>query len=287
MADFSKVNRHGIAVWAGLTLLLGVSACNNNPKNSPAPRAILQDGPEAGFRPSHPYETAVNPRDGLTYVWIPPGSFMMGCSAGDSRCDPAEKPAHQVTLTKGFWIGQTEVTQAAYKKRRDDVDPGQPKGDNLPIVWISWNSASAYCNGIGDMRLPTEAEWEYAARAGTSTPTYGVLDDIAWHAGNSGDHLHEVGKKKPNAWGLFDMLGNAREYTADWRTAGITPDSSDYPTEPQTDPGGPATGTNRVSRGGDFGDSPGIRVSERQWGSPSFGGAKLGFRCAGNYLFLK
>lgn len=266
MADFSsKVNRHAVAACVSLTLLLGVSACNSN---SSAPRTNLQDGPDAGFQPSHPYETAVNPRDGLTYVWIPPGTFMMGCSAGDSRCD-------------------TEVTQAAYKKRRGDVDPGQPKGDNLPIVWVSWNSASAYCNGVGDMRLPTEAEWEYAARAGTRTPTYGVLDDIAWHAGNSGDQLHEVGKKKPNGWGLFDMLGNAREYTADWRTAGITPDSSDYPTGPQTDPGGPATGTNRVSRGGDFGDSPGIRVSERQWGPPSFGGAKVGFRCAGNYLFLK
>jgi formylglycine-generating enzyme required for sulfatase activity len=149
----------------------------------------------------------VNPKDGLTYVWIPPGKFHMGCSPGDAACGDDEKPAHEVTISKGFWLGQTSVTQRAYRLVAGQ-DPSAHKGDNLPVEHVDWNEAKAYCAAIGG-RLPTEAEWEYAARAGSTGARYDNLDEIAWHTQNSGGQSHEVGQKLPNAFGLYDMLGNA------------------------------------------------------------------------------
>jgi formylglycine-generating enzyme required for sulfatase activity len=112
-----------------------------------------------------PRETRLNPKDGLTYVWVPPGKFMMGCSSGDNECEADEKPAHEVEITRGFWMGQTEVTQAAWKKVTGS-DPSHFKGDQLPVEQVSWEEADAYCKAVG-LRLPAEVEWEYAARAGT------------------------------------------------------------------------------------------------------------------------
>jgi formylglycine-generating enzyme required for sulfatase activity/uncharacterized caspase-like protein len=155
----------------------------------------------------------VNPADGLTYVWIPPGKFWMGCSPGDTQCDDDEKPPKEVNITKGFWMGQTEVTQAAYE-RVMGTNPSHFKGANLPVETINMQEAGAYCAKVG-LRLPTEAEWEYAARAGDTKARYGPLDDVAWNTGNSGGKTHEVGKKTPNAWGLYDTLGNVREWTSD------------------------------------------------------------------------
>jgi len=150
--------------------------------------------------------TRVNPKDGLTYVWIPPGKFQMGCSAGDAECFDNEKPAHQVTIAKGFWLGRTSVTQQAYQ-RVTGKNPASHKGANLPVEEVDWNEAQAYCKAIGG-RLPTEAEWEYAARAGSTGVRYGNLDEIAWYDKNSGNQSQEVGQKSPNAFGLYDMLGN-------------------------------------------------------------------------------
>jgi formylglycine-generating enzyme required for sulfatase activity len=220
-----------------------------------------------------PGTTRVNPKDGLTYVWIPPGTFTMGCSWGDAECDDDEKPAHRVTITHGLWIGQTEVTQAAYQ-RAMGTNPSHFQGTNLPVETISWNEAQTYCEAVG-MRLPTEAEWEYAARAGSTGARYGDLDAIAWYAGNSGNKTHEAGQKQPNAWGLYDMLGNVWEWVAAW--------GAEYAAGSQSDPRGPASGTHRVLRGGSWYYGPRLaRASLRNRLVPEYRGYADGVRCAGN-----
>jgi len=221
-------------------------------------------------------KTKVNSRDGLTYAWIPPGKFRMGCSPDDSECNSNETP-HSVTLTKGFWIGETPVTQAAYTKVMGR-NPSLFKGEQLPVETVSWNEARAYCQAV-EMRLPTEAEWEYAARGRSEASRYAPLDQIAWYSANSVGTTHEVGQKQANGYGLFDMLGNVWEWVADWY--------GPYNAVGVVDPQGPATGKLRILRGASFGlDGSFVRVSYRSWYEPgyhSFGdGYVNGFRCAGN-----
>jgi formylglycine-generating enzyme required for sulfatase activity len=219
-------------------------------------------------------QTKVNPKDGLTYVWIPAGTFIMGCSPGDGECRGDEIPAHEVTLTIGFWMGQTPVTQQAYQLVMGE-NPSHPEGAQLPVVTVNWLKAQSYCQAVG-MRLPTEAEWEYAARAGSVTSRYGDLDKIAWYSANSGGKAHEVGQKPPNAWGLYDMLGNVWQWTADWYT-------DKYSGTSQTDPHGPASGTFRPLRGGCWSNDPSyVRVSYRVSVNPESRTNDVGFRCLGN-----
>ena len=219
-------------------------------------------------------KTKVNPTDGLTYVFIAPGSFQMGCSANDKDCTDYEKPAHQVTITQGFWIGQTPVTQVAYKKVMGN-NPSIFVGDQLPVEQVSWANASAYCGKVG-MRLPTEAEYEFAARAGNAGPRYGAVDTIAWYSANNGLRLHPVAQKQANAYGLYDMLGDVWEWVSDW--------NGKYTAAAATDPKGPAEGRAHVLRGGSRTtvDSA-LRVSNRTW---MVDGQRddidYGFRCAGN-----
>jgi formylglycine-generating enzyme required for sulfatase activity len=225
-----------------------------------------------------PGETKVNPKDGLTYVWIPPGTFQMGCSPGDSECggdDSPEKPAHTVTITKGFWMGQTEVTQAAYQRVTKE-NPSHFHGDRLPVEDVMWAEADNYCTAVG-MQLPAEAQWEYAARAGSSASRYGALDAIAWYSSTSGSQTHEVAQKQPNAWKLHDMLGNVSEWTGDWY------DDNYYRHSPSQDPRGPSAGEFGVLRGGSWNDKAGwARVSSRAGGEPEYrGDGWVGFRCAG------
>jgi formylglycine-generating enzyme required for sulfatase activity len=218
--------------------------------------------------------TKVNAKDGLTYVWIPPGTFSMGCSQGDSECNDDEKPTHKVTITRGYWMGQTEVTQDAFK-RVTGSNPSRFKGGHLPLETVNWNEAQAYCQAVG-MRLPTEAEWEYAARAGDTSARYGPLDSVAWYNGNSST-THEVAKKQANRFGLFDVLGNVWEWTADW--------FGPYSAYSQRDPRGPSSGQYRVLRGGSSYDFPGgARASARVWYEPEVRVDVIGVRCAGESI---
>jgi formylglycine-generating enzyme required for sulfatase activity len=173
--------------------------------------------PPVDNRKSNPPDTKpqswVNPKDGLNYVWIPPGTFTMGCSPGDTECKADESPSHRVEVPGGFWLGQTEVTNAAYHRVMTSSN-FRANQANLPVSGVSWRQAKAYCAAIGG-RLPAEAEWEYAARGGTTGVYYGVPSKIAWFASNSGGDRHDVATRQPNAYGLYDMLGNVSEWVLD------------------------------------------------------------------------
>jgi formylglycine-generating enzyme required for sulfatase activity len=192
----------------------------------------------------------------------------MGCSPGDSECSDDEKPAHQVTITKGFWLGQTPVTQEAYQ-RVIGKNPSFFRGSGtLPVEVVNWQEARAYCHSVGG-RLPTEAEWEYAARGETTGARYGDLDQIA---GYDRSGTYEVGQKQPNAFGLYDMLGNVRQWVADWY--------GDYSAEAQSDPPGPESGQDRVRRGGSWiGEAGDARASYRIRDVPENRYNSVGFRC--------
>jgi formylglycine-generating enzyme required for sulfatase activity len=230
-----------------------------------------------------PGPVEVNPKDGLTYVWIPPGSFRMGCSRWDFECGDDEKPPHQVSITRGFWLGQTEVTVGAYKRFAGATGKRMPftpdfnsdwATDSMPIVNVRWGDAQAYCAWAGG-RLPTEAEWEYAARAASMGARYGSLDEIAWYDGNSGSQTHPVGQKRANGFGLYDMLGNVWQWVNDWA------DQNYYQNSPFQDPSGPTIGKLRVLRGGSMrASNRDVRVSCRNSAGPDYLGDDSGFRCA-------
>jgi formylglycine-generating enzyme required for sulfatase activity len=211
----------------------------------------------------------------------------MGCSPGDSECSDDEKPAHAVTISKGFWIGQTVVTVGAYKRftaRAGQQMPSSPgfnaswANDNMPIVSVSWNDAKAYCQWSGG-RLPTEAEWEYAARGGSTEARYGPLDEIAWYSNNSGGQTHDVAQKRANGFGLYDTLGNVLEWVNDWY------DGNYYQNSPSQDPPGPSSGSARVLRGGGswFVYPRVVRVSDRGILDPAYldNNNFVGLRCVG------
>jgi formylglycine-generating enzyme required for sulfatase activity len=224
------------------------------------------------------HKTRLNSKDGLTYVWILPGTFTMGCSPDDSErgdCSVGDEPTHQVTITKGFWIGQTEVTQAAYVRVIGSNPSYFHHGAILPVETISWDEARAYCAAAG-MRLPTEAEWEYAARGGTSSARYGTLDAVAWHSGNSRRNTHDIALKQPNRYGLYDMLGNVWEWTADRFEPHY------YRSSPSSDPQGPSAVELRTMRGGFWSTYDWPRASDRFGLSPGSRYSNLGVRCAGD-----
>jgi len=283
------------------------------PAASQPPPPAPATGPTPRSAAAAPGSVRLNARDGLNYVSIPSGEFMMGCSGGDAECLDAEQPAHGVRLTHGFWIGQNSVTVAAWKKFRSAS--GQPAlagkdnfgrllnegqgDDSFPATAMTWDQARQFCEWSGG-RLPSEAEWEYAARAGSSSARYGSLDEIAWYGDNSGNspvdttalwasdrqHYaqrlyangngpHPVGQKKPNAWKLYDTLGNIWNWVADWYAGGY------YQQGAAADPPGPSSGTLRLLRGGSwFFSAPSIRVSNRLKYAPNLRVFDFGCRCA-------
>jgi formylglycine-generating enzyme required for sulfatase activity len=225
----------------------------------------------------------VNPKDGLKYVWIPPGTFQMGCSPTDNECGDDEKPPHTVIISKGFWMGQTPATVGAYKrfvaatgKRPASLPPFESgwATDDKPIVYLTWPGANDFCRWAGG-RLPTEAEWEYAARAGSSEARYGTLEEIAWYGKNSDGRMHEVAQKRPNRFGLFDMLGDVNQWVNDWY------DPNFYQHSPPENPQGPLNGQQRVIRGVSWAlpFAGAIRVSLRGSSPPHLWGDGTGFRC--------
>ena len=208
----------------------------------------------------------------MDFAKIPAGRFIMGCDS----CDMAEKPEHAVDITKPFQFGRTEVTE----KHWNAVMTGKASGTNKPKVNISWNDAQVFLtklNARGDgfhYRLPTEAEWEYAARAGDRGLGPRNIDDYAWTSNNAAGELQEVASAKlSNVWGLYDMLGNASEWTSDWLAMDY------YQNSPKNDPPGPASGTMRIFRGGHAGTGAAAAYYyARSADEPSAKGPYLGMR---------
>ena len=217
----------------------------------------------------------------MEFVSIRPGSFLMGASPGDPEAYTDEKPAHAVTITRGFEIGKFPVTQAQYEGLLGN-NPSYFQGATHPVEGVSWEDAQKFCEKLNARkdgyiyRLPTEAEWEYAARAGNSSSRYGELDQIAWHHGNSEATTHPIGLKRPNAWGLYDTLGNVWEWVQDRYALDF------YARSPEKDPAGATVGDYRIARGGSWrGIARGpSRVSSRYILKASVRSIVVGFRLA-------
>jgi formylglycine-generating enzyme required for sulfatase activity len=205
---------------------------------------------------------------GMEMLLVPPGKFVMGMSPGDTEAENIEKPAHEVTITKAFYLGRTEVTQVQWMKVMGEnpsafqdcsreslvakyVNEGLTKQEaqekNNPVENVSWDDCQKFCAKTG-MILPTEAQWEYACRAGVRKPTYGELDQIAWYKNNSDSTTHPVAQKAPNALGFYDMIGNIWEWTNDLYEGEYYKSCADG----VVDPMGPANSDQRarVLRGG-------------------------------------
>ena len=249
---------------------------------------------------------------GMEFAWIPAGKFEMGSPEGEAGRNGDERQ-HEVPLSQGFWMGRYEVTQGEWEA----VMGSNPSyfhlcGSRCPVEFVSWDEVEAFIRSLNAResergyryRLPTEAEWEYAARAGSmgATPegelrilgerNVPVLDGQAWYGGNSGvSHerghpcssweekqypaescgTHPVGQKRANGWGLHDMLGNVAEWTADWY--------GEYPRDPVRDPQGPCAGSARVIRGGSwFYHAVNVRSAARARSAPGLDGPNVGFR---------
>jgi formylglycine-generating enzyme required for sulfatase activity len=221
---------------------------------------------------------------GLAVRWIPAGRFTMGSPSSEEERYPDETQ-HEVVLTRGVFLAETECTQWQWEKVMGG-NPSTFKGTERPVEQVSWGEAVEYCRKLTakqradgiladgwEWRLPTEAEWEYAVRAGTTGARHGELEAIAWHSGNSDSVTHVVGGKQANAWGLHDMIGNVWEWCSDWH--------GDYPTGRVTDPTGPSSGSSRVNRGGScFNDARNARSADRGRNDPGFRFYSLGFRPA-------
>ena len=221
------------------------------------------------------------------FRWINPGTFVMGSPKSEKNDAVAAgavqgwleayEKQHEVTLTHGFWLADTPCTQGLWQAVLGG-NPSKFTGDsNLPVEQVSWNDCQDFFAKLnsqihrGGFRLPTEAQWEYAARAGTTGAQYGNLDEIAWYDGNSERHTHPVEQKKPNDWGLYDMIGNVWQWCDDWlgESAGGA----------QRDPTGPSSGPGRVRRGASWSNlARYCRAAIRLNGSPTYQNSNLGFR---------
>ena len=259
--------------WPALCILVCLAGCSPPAPVSP-PAAVCPAG----------------------YVRIAPGTFLMGSPTGEEGHEDDEFQ-HSVTITRAYCMKATEVTQGEWQAvMGSNTSEFKTCGANCPVEQVNWDDAVGYANGLSrreglpecyagstftgldcrGYRLPTEAEWEYAARAGTTAATYGTLGSVAWVStinfsnDKSKSTTHPVGQKLPNAWGLYDMLGNVWEWTGDWKGT--------YPAS-VTDPTGAPSGARRVFRGGSW-EWLDIftRVATRGSNAPDFRDHDLGFR---------
>lgn len=231
---------------------------------------------------------------GMRLVLIPNGTFIMGSPEREDGREENETQQHEVTISKDYYLGVYEVTQAQYEKvigKNPSHFQGAIVGNenaDLPVDYVSWDDAVAFCKKLSDLpeekkagrvyRLPTEAQWEYACRAGSKTAysfddEEGLLPEHGWFNRNSSNRTHTVGLLEPNAWGLYDMHGNVWEWCSDWY--------EEYPKGAVSDPTGPKKGSLRVIRDGSWHDlAANCRSAIRYWYTPDVRSINLGFRVA-------
>ena len=276
----------------GVLVRLGTSSRSYRLDNFPQTRSFALYVPRAVPPSPSPKPTPPGPKPeagktleksiGMKLLLIPAGEFQMGSPESDADAYEDEKPQHLVRITQPFYLGVTEVTQEQYE-RVMGTNPSNFKGSQLPVEMVSWEEAVEFCRKLSakegrPYRLPTEAEWEYACRAGSRTKwSFGddasSLGEYAWYTSNLGSTTHPVGEKKPNAWGLYDMHGNVYEWCSDWH--------GEYASTAVSDPSGATAGSSRVYRGGSWGSVPGsCRSATRSYGTPGSRYASLGFRVA-------
>ena len=255
-----------------LSLIVTVAALVGNLSGSLVPDRRLPDDKDS----TKTFTNSI----GMKFVWIPPGSFVMGSPANEGG-NPKSDAQHKVTLTKGFYMGVYTVTQEEWVAVMDN-NPSKFEGaKQLPVDSVSWEDCHEFIKMLRKIdkkpyRLPTEAEWEYSCRAGTTTAYHfgddkALLGQYAWYAENSGGKTHPVGQKKPNAWGLHDMHSNVFQWCEDWISA--------YPQKDVVDPHGPEIGYGRVLRGGSWGHAPHqCRSASRPWNEPGNRSSDFGFR---------
>jgi formylglycine-generating enzyme required for sulfatase activity len=275
-----------------LVVLPFLISCTGSSETNKAGISSESQSTSQDISPDNGMETITN-SIGMKLVLIPKGTFMMGSPIEEEGADNDEEQ-HQVTIGKDYYLGVTEVTQGQYEKVMG-TNPSYFRGNkvqgessNHPVEQVSWEDAVEFCKKLSDLpeekkagrvyRLPTEAEWEYACRAGSKAAySFGAnsksLGDYAWFGENSGRQTHPVGEKKANAWGLYDMHGNVWELCSDWY--------GEYPKGAVSDPSGPNEGSIRVIRGGGWDNVAAFcRSANRFWDVPSGRDGSLGFRVA-------
>jgi formylglycine-generating enzyme required for sulfatase activity len=269
-----------VALMAGLMMFSCEKEVNNNGNQSgstPTPTPTPTPPPS----PSGSVDSiTVN---GVTFkmVKVEGGTFMMGAPSSDAEAYSNEMPQHCVTLSE-YYIAETEVTQALWQAVMGS-NPSHFKFPDRPVEEISWNDCKTFIEKLNQLtdkqfRLPTEAEWEYAARGGGNSHGYKFsgsdnVDDVAWYTDNCGGETHAVKTKAANELGLYDMTGNVLEWCSDWMAA--------YTADTVTNPQGPAAGFKRVLRGGSlYNDARRLRVTRRSEYNPTFTDYSVGFRLA-------
>jgi len=275
--------KFGIIVYLIAALfIIYISGCMENKEAAPV---VIESSPEHAESSPAPGAPAM--------VLIEGGTFEMGSERHSSM-----QPVHKVEISS-FYMGKYEVTNKEFNKFKPEHDYSRWKDDDFPVQNVTWYDAVKYCNWLSEQegfprcysgskfdikldmsktgyRLPTEAEWEYACRAGTGTDYYWgneINGDYCWYDGNSGHKIHQTGEKKPNQWGLYDMSGNVWEWCSDWY------DNNYYCVSPLTDPQGPHRGTRKVKRGGGWDyDAHRCRSACRSGSNPDYRNNCLGFR---------
>jgi len=252
-----------LPISAALTLILClIHGCGKDKENS-----------ENSPQPSHIITNSI----GMKFAYIRPGTFQMGSPPAE-KYHQGDEFQHTVRITRPFYMAVTEVTQQQFETVMG-FNPSNFDGNDLPIEKVSWNWARDFCQKLSEKegcayRLPTEAQWEYACRAGSNSaaPTQAELNQIAWYQDNSGGTTHPVASKKPNKWGLYDMLGNVSEWCRGYY-------HTDYPEKTAEDPNGPLHGAYKVIRGGSWGFfAPSLRPAARASEPPSYQLKQTGFR---------